>query len=330
MSTRNTLLRLLSDGHFHSGTDLGQTLGVSRAAVCKTIKSLGETGMHIHRVSGRGYRLEQPFAPLDRQQILAELQRLVPLPSDVLVLEVLEETDSTSSHLLQGTVDDRGARVCLAETQRQGRGRRGRGWIATPWHNILLSMAWRFEQGPAALAGLSLAAGVAALRALQDYGVSDVGLKWPNDLLWRERKLAGLLVDIRGEAAGPCSAIVGLGLNVFLDPRDAAAIDQPWVDLRTMLNQTIDRNRLAALLIHHFREMFRRFESDGLAAFRSEWQAHHCYAQQRVCLLLGDTQIEGDVQGIDDNGALLIRDASGTLQRFHSGEISLRGAVPLP
>jgi BirA family biotin operon repressor/biotin-[acetyl-CoA-carboxylase] ligase len=330
MSTRNILLRLLSDGHFHSGTDLGRALGVSRAAVCKTIKSLGETGVHIHRVSGRGYRLEQAFAPLEQQHILAELQRLAPSPATPLALEILEETDSTSSHLLQGMVDERGARVCLAEAQRQGRGRRGRGWVATPWHNILLSMAWRFEQGPAALAGLSLAAGVASLRALQDYGVSGVGLKWPNDLLWRERKLAGLLVDIRGEAAGPCSAVVGLGLNVYLDPREATAIDQPWVDLHTMLQQTIDRNRLAALLIHHLREMFVRFASEGLAAFRGEWEAHHCYAQQRVRLLQGDTQMEGDAQGIDDNGALLIRDAGGTLRRFHSGEISLRGAPPLP
>lgn len=327
MSTRHALLRLLSDGRFHSGTDLGLALGVSRAAVCKTIKSLGETGMAIHRVTGRGYRLEQPFAPLDRQRILTELQRLAPPSSAALTLEVLEETDSTSSHLLQGA-DDRGGRVCLAEVQRQGRGRRGRRWVATPWHNILLSMAWRFDQGPATLAGLSLAAGVAALHALQDYGVSGVGLKWPNDLLWGGRKLAGLLVDIRGEAAGPCSAIVGLGLNVYLDPRDADAIDQPWVDLHSVLKLTIDRNRLAALLIHHFREMFRRFETEGLAAFRSEWEAHHCYAQQRVCLLQGDTRIEGSVQGIDDSGALLIRETSGVLRRFHSGEISLRATVP--
>ena len=324
MSTRHALLRLLSDGHFHSGTDLGLALGVSRAAVCKTIKALGETGMAIHRVTGRGYRLEQAFAPLDRQRILTELQDLK--SSATIALEVLEETDSTSSHLLQGS-DDRGARVCLAEVQRQGRGRRGRRWVATPWHNILLSMAWRFEQGPATLAGLSLAAGVATLRALQAYGVSGVALKWPNDLLWGERKLAGLLVDIRGEAAGPCSAIVGLGLNVYLDPRDAQAIDQPWVDLYTVLKLTIDRNRLAALLIHHFSEMFQHFEADGLAAFRAEWEAHHCYARQRVCLMLGDTRIEGVVQGIDDSGALLIREINGQVRCFHSGEISLRAMV---
>ncbi len=324
MSTRYALLRLLSDGHFHSGTDLGLTLGVSRAAVCKTIKTLGETGLAIHRVTGRGYRLEQPFAPLDRQRILTELQNLK--SSTAIALEVLEEIDSTSSHLLQSN-DDRGARVCLAEIQRQGRGRRGRRWVATPWHNILMSMAWRFEQGPAALAGLSLAAGVVALRALQAYGVSGVTLKWPNDLLWGERKLAGLLVDIRGEAAGPCSAIVGLGLNVYLDPHDAQAIDQPWVDLHSVLKLTIDRNRLAALLIHHFNEMFRHFEADGLAAFRAEWEAHHYYARQRVCLMLGDTQIEGVVQGIDDSGALLIRETNGAVRCFHSGEISLRAPV---
>lgn len=327
MSTRHALLRLLADGRFHSGTDLGQALGVSRAAVCKTVRSLDAGGMNIHRVSGRGYRLEQPFTPLDRQHILDELKRLAPPSSPGLMLEVLDETDSTSTHLLKGGMDGHHGRICLAEAQHQGRGRRGRSWVSTPWHNILLSLAWRFEQGSTALAGLSLAAGVAALRALRDYGVTGVELKWPNDLLWRQRKLAGLLVDIRGEATGPCSAILGLGLNVHLDAQDASAIDQPWTDLQTVLNRPIDRNRLAALLIHRFREMFRRFEADGLAAFRDEWEQHHCYAQQRVCLLQGETEIEGRVQGIDEHGALLIRDASGAVRHFHSGEISLRGTV---
>ena len=323
MSTRTTLLKMLADGQFHSGTDLGRTLDVSRAAVCKAVKTLGESGMEIHRVSGRGYRLDSPFEPLDRQHILGHLQAGgADLPPSA--VEILDEVDSTSSHLLRVPADAVSGRVCLAESQLHGRGRRGNAWVATPYRNIMLSMAWRFDGGPAVLAGLSLAAGVAVLRALNDYASCDVRLKWPNDLLSDGRKLGGLLVEIRGEAAGPCVAVLGLGLNVQLAAHDAAAIDQPWADLNGTLGQTVDRNRLAALLIRHAHHMFRTFEASGLAAFRREWEASHHYAGKRIRLLRADGSSEGVVHGVDDSGALLIRNDAGTLERFLSGEISLR------
>ena len=339
MTTRHALLRLLSDGQLHSGTDMGKSLGISRAAVCKAAKSLGDSGFAIQRVPGRGYRLELAWVPLQRERILHELQcrvaagapEIAPaspvIPSSMAtdtVIEILDETDSTNSHLLRLSPESIAGRVCLAECQIAGRGRRGRHWIATPWRNIMLSMAWRFDNGAAALAGLSLAAGVAVLRALRDYGVDGVGLKWPNDLWWQERKLAGLLVDIRGEASGPCVAVLGLGLNVHLSAADGADIDQPWIDLHDILGDTVDRNRLAALLIHHVRHMFQVFELTGLATFRSEWEANDCLAHKQVRLLQADTMTLGTVRGIDEIGALLIDDDKGELQRFYSGEISLR------
>ncbi len=330
MTTRHALLRLLSDGQLHSGTDLGESLGVSRAAVCKAVKSLGKSGFEIQRVPGRGYRLAPPWVPLQSERILHELRRHSDTGAPetaATAIEILEETDSTNSHLLRLFSEDIAGRVCLAECQSAGRGRRGRHWIATPWRNIMLSMAWRFDNGAAALAGLGLAAGVAVLRALRDYGVDGVGLKWPNDLWWQERKLAGLLVDIRGEASGPCVAVLGLGLNVHLSAADGTDIDQPWIDLHGILGDTVDRNRLAALLIHHVRHMFQVFELTGLATFRSEWEANHCLAHKQVRLLQADTMTLGTVRGIDEIGALLIDDDKGELQRFYSGEISLR---PVP
>ncbi len=345
MTTRHALLRLLSDGQLHSGTDLGTSLGVSRAAVCKAAKSLGARGFAIQRMPGRGYRLTASWVPLQRERILYEFQCRadagalemapafpVPPPSLAtdIAIEILDETDSTNSHLLRLPSEGIAGRVCLAECQTAGRGRRGRHWVATPWRNIMLSMAWRFDNGAVALAGLSLAAGVAVLRALRDYGVDGVGLKWPNDLLWQERKLAGLLVDIRGEASGPCVAVLGLGLNVHLDTADAAGIDQPWVDLHGILGDAVDRNRLAALLIHHLRHMFQVFEVTGLATFRSEWEANHCFAHQQVRLLQADTTTLGTVRGIDETGALLIDDDQGEPQRFYSGEISLRPVPVVP
>jgi BirA family biotin operon repressor/biotin-[acetyl-CoA-carboxylase] ligase len=323
MTTRAEVLKLLADGGFHSGTDMGLRLGITRAAVCKVIRSLTDTGLEVHRITGRGYRLAQPAQPLDRRAILRQLGADADRLRDRLTL--LEETDSTNRYLLEraAAASFAGA-VCLAEAQAHGRGRRGRAWIATPYHNLLLSMGWRFASGPGIVAGLSLAAGVALVRALEEYGVHGVGLKWPNDVLWQEKKFAGLLVDVQGEASGPSLAVLGVGVNGFLSERDAARIDQPWTDLVRITGATVDRNRLAALVIRELRRMFEVFADKGLAAFRDEWQRRHLYHGRRVRLLAGEREIVGTVEGIDAHGALLLHNARGGTQAFHSGEISLR------
>jgi BirA family transcriptional regulator, biotin operon repressor / biotin---[acetyl-CoA-carboxylase] ligase len=325
MSTRHALLKLLADGAFHSGPALGETLGVSRAAVNKTIQALVESGADIHRVSGRGYRLGEPFVPLSEAPIgalLVERQARAEI-------EVFAELDSTNQQLLR-TPELSSGRVCLAEAQSGGRGRRGRGWVATPYHNILMSMSWRFETGPAGLAGLSLAAGVAVLRALDEFGVRDAGLKWPNDILRDGRKLAGLLIDLRGEASGPSLVVLGLGLNVHLAPADAARIDQPWTTLRESLPAPVDRNRLAGLLIVHLDEMFRAFERAGFEGFRAEWERRHLYAGKAVRMQGGQEAVFGTVEGIDAQGGLRVRVTGGELRTFHSGDVSLRVAHGTP
>lgn len=321
-TTRSEILKRLADGGFHSGTDMGQALGITRAAVCKTIKSLTDAGLDIHRVTGRGYRLAQPLQPLDRRTVLRHLGPEADRVRDRLTL--LEETDSTNAYLLErsATASFHGS-ICLAEAQAQGRGRRGRQWVATPYQNILLSMGWRFASGPGIVAGLSLAAGVALARALEEYGVPGIGLKWPNDVLWEDKKLAGVLVDVHGEATGPSLIVLGVGVNGYIGSHDAAQIDQPWTDLHTITGKSVDRNRLAALILRELRHMFEVFADKGLAAFRDAWQRRHRYHGQRVRLLAGSREVAGTVEGIDDHGALLLRDARG-VQAFHSGEISLR------
>ena len=321
MSTRHALFKLLADGAFQSGTALGERLGISRAAVNKAIQSLAESGVDIHRVSGRGYRLGEPFVPLAETSIRALLaQRRAQVG-----LEILDEVDSTNEQLLR-TLELTGVRVCLAEAQAGGRGRRGRAWVATPGHNILMSMSWHFENGPAGLAGLSLAAGVAVLNALEEFGVRELGLKWPNDILRDGRKLAGLLIDVRGEASGPSRVVLGLGLNVYLAPGDGARIDQPWTALRDTLPAPVDRNRLAALLIAHLYEMFRVFEHEGFNPFRAEWELRHLFHGKAVELRNGKDISAGTVIGVEASGALRVRDAAGEIHSFHSGDVSLRPA----
>jgi len=321
MSIRHELLQRLADGAFHSGTDLGRQLGVTRAAVHKALQEWSDRGVHVQSVTGRGYRLEHPFVPLSAAAIsglLAEAATRIPL-------EVLAEVDSTNLHLSRST--GAGPQVCLAESQSAGRGRRGREWLAAPYRNVLLSIRWIFDSGLAELSGLSLAAGVAVARALESFGVTGVQLKWPNDVQWQGRKLAGLLVEVRGEAQGPTQAIVGLGLNVDLSSQDSERIDQPHASLAEMLSRPIDRNRLASALIVELARTLEGYSRLGFRAFQSEWESRHVFHDRPVSVRGAQDEVVGIAVGVDERGALRLRDASGTIRTFHSGEVSMRAAT---
>lgn len=241
-------------------------------------------------------------------------------------LEILEHVDSTNRYLMERASAVASGTAVLAEVQERGRGRRGRSWIATPYNNLLLSFAWRFSAGAAVVTGLSLASGLAVLRALEEYGVTGAGLKWPNDIVWKQRKLAGVLAEVQAEANGPSLVVVGVGINVRVAESDAAAIDQPWVDLHTIAGAAVDRNALAALVIAQLARACETYAADGFASFRSQWERRHVYHQQRVQLLYGGDTWSGVVEGVDESGALRLRDAAGGRRLFHSGEISLRPA----
>lgn len=326
MNTRLEILRLLADGKLHSGADIGRKLGISRAAVNKGVKGLAANGLVVRAVAGLGYRLEAALVPLDRRRILRLLEGSA---APTVRIEVLECVDSTNRYLLARALleTDPSAMVCLAEVQPQGRGRRGKFWAATPYENLMMSVAWRFNAGPSMVSGLSLAAGVAVARALEAYGVSDVGLKWPNDIFWRDRKLAGLLVDVHGEASGPCTVVLGVGINCHISAGDAGAIGQPWVDLSTITRATPDRNRLAAILIQHVHDMFTTFAASGLAAYRQEWNRRHIHDKRQVRVLRDRSTFEGVIDGIDEHGALRLRAADGQVRLFHSGEVTLRSSM---
>jgi len=320
MSTRLQLMQQLADGTCHSGTSLGASLGVTRAAVHKCILGLEERGLAIERVPGQGYRLPQPLVPLSVTTIRRGLAaRNIKLP-----VEVVEETESTSLELLRDRAGD--TRAVLAEMQTAGHGRRGRGWVATPFNNLIVSMRWVTEGGPAALAGLSLAAGVAIVRALDEFGVRDARLKWPNDVLLKGRKLAGLLIDLRGEANGPSVVVLGLGLNVHLTASDMATIDQPSAMLSEVMRAPIDRNRLAVLILAELDALRSRFAAEGFVPYRDAWEQYHLYHQHPVTVQQGEQSLRGTVAGIDAQGNLLLRTDRGKIITCHAGEVSLRPA----
>ena len=324
MEKRYQIIRRLADGRFHSGEDLARALNISRAAVWKHLSHIRQkTGLQIFAVRGRGYRLAEPLELLEHERIHAQLTDSS--RSLLSSLELLDGTDSTNSHLMQRV--GRGlasGHVCLAEQQYAGRGRRGRTWVSPFGNNIYLSIHWQYALALANLGGLSLAAGIAVIRSLQKLGVGEVGLKWPNDVLWRDRKLSGLLLEVSGEQGGPSNVVLGLGLNTRLDESQADQIDQPWVDLHSVPGGAgISRNKLVAALLDNLLQTMDGFSRQGLEPLLQEWHRYDLYYGRRVSLHFGDRVIEGVHRGIDPTGALLLQQ-KGELHAYHGGEVSLR------
>jgi BirA family transcriptional regulator, biotin operon repressor / biotin---[acetyl-CoA-carboxylase] ligase len=317
----------LAGGEFTSGAQLAQTLGVSRSAVWKAAGTLKELGATLHAVRNRGYRLVSGSEPLTAGAIRAALPREA--LARVKRLESLWSVDSTNSALLArpnppiGTTE-----VLLAEYQTRGRGRRGRAWLAPPGGAICLSFSWTFAQVPQDLSALGLAIGVCTLRALQPLELEGLKLKWPNDILVDERKLGGLLIELRAESTGPACVVIGLGLNVALGPRLLKKIAEtglPATDLMTVGLERPARNRIAASILASCLAGLVEFERAGLKPFAEEWRAADTLRGRPVEVHTGDGLARGVARGIDVHGALLLETREG-VQRFISGDVSVRAA----
>jgi BirA family biotin operon repressor/biotin-[acetyl-CoA-carboxylase] ligase len=259
---------------------------------------------------------------LEAEAILAALPAAV--AGDIASLHLADETASTQADALAAGVPGRGCAVFLAERQSAGQGRRGRRWISPPGAAIACSVSRRFRREAPAMAGLSLAVGVALAEALQALGLGAVRLKWPNDLVVAGRKLGGILVTLRAEREA-CSAVIGIGLNVRLPAEAAAAIDQPWCDLAEFVDPPA-RNALVAALLAHVLPALEAFDAEGLVPFLPRWQALDALVGQTVQLLEGDTHVFGLCLGVAADGALRMRHPDGTVHDHYAGEASVRPA----
>ena len=319
----STVLAALSAHETLSGSDLARRLGVTRAAVWKQIETLRELGAPIEAAAGSGYRLAWNVEALDA----AAIQRdLAPEFSARLgALDVHWHIESTNTALLTAAAG--GARdlsVTIAEMQSGGRGRRGRVWQSPLGGNVYFSLLRRFSGGMGALSGLSIVSGIAALRALTDCGVAGVQLKWPNDLVANDKKLAGILVELGGEFLGPCFAVIGIGINLR-SPR-VAAIDQPFTDLAALCGGVPpSRTRVVARLIEHLIDATDHFIAHGLASMESEYARHDALAGRAIVVQTAGATRNGIAQGIDTRGALRVKHGNETIA-YDSAEVSIRPA----
>ena len=320
------LLRLLADGGFHSGEAMGRELGVSRATVFSALAEVADYGLTLQRIRGRGYRLEAPWQCLDA----VEINRCLGDCAARFQLEVIQQAASSNSELLQRAV--RGApagNVLAVELQTAGRGRIGRVWHSGLGNALTFSLLWRFECGLNGLSGLSLAVGVAILRALRRFEAAGVGLKWPNDILAEHGnsmvrgKLGGVLIEAQGDMYGPSAVVIGIGINCSLPTVLERAITQPAVSLRQLCVKPPTRDQLLAAVLQALAAVLDEFARDGFAALRGEWERYHAQQDLPIQLQMPDGSIvEGIARGVGDNGELRLETAQG-MRQFNSGEVGV-------
>ena len=249
--------------------------------------------------------------------------------SKMVQLEVFPEIDSTNAWLMAQPAPTAGAhRVAIADHQTSGRGRGGNRWLSAPGASLCLSIAHTFQGRPGNLAALTLAIGVAAVHALRDAGADDVKLKWPNDIVAGDGKLGGVLAESHNTAEGGATVVIGIGINLELPREILASVDSGWaqspVDLKIVLERGVSRESLAAGMITHVVDTLETFEGRGFDAFAETWRRYDWLLGRAITVEQTGGSLRGTASGIDDDGALLVREAAATT-RVIAGSIRVDG-----
>lgn len=310
---KREILGLLSSEHFVSGEELATQLGISRAAVSKHVDALEDYGVAIYSVKGRGYKLANPISLIDSVRLIQSIDNRC---------FYFDEISSTNGFMLSHIGELKSGDLCVAEYQSAGRGRRGRTWVSPYGHHLYFSQFWSFPQGMAQAMGLSLVVACSLVEVLKSFGVDNIGVKWPNDIYLNYKKLAGILIEMSGQADSECQLIIGIGVNMAMSEDQGKGIDQPWSDLSSLTDMP-NKTDLVIALHKQLKRDIQLFEREGLAAFKTRWQQADLFHGKEIRLLMGENHVDGICRGLDEQGAVLLETADG-IQAYIGGEISLR------
>jgi BirA family biotin operon repressor/biotin-[acetyl-CoA-carboxylase] ligase len=324
MTPIKKLLNILSDGNCHSGAVLGEELGMTRAAIWKLVQQLKDWNIEIEAKTNQGYCIPGGMELLDAKKILDSCQTQ---KIDKKRIKIFDTLSSTNTYLVEQVREGiKDTQICLAEFQTQGRGRFGRQWVSAFGKNIYFSMLWTFHGDLSRLAGLSLVVALAVVRALKAYGIEEgLGLKWPNDVQWLSRKLAGILIELHAESHHVSEVVIGIGINGELSPDLRRQAQKPVIDIQEITGKAFERNRFVGLLISALMQALTQFQQEGLKPFVTEWLELDVALNKPVQLIVGDQIITGIYRGIDfERGELLLEDRQGRAHSYSAGEVSLR------
>jgi BirA family biotin operon repressor/biotin-[acetyl-CoA-carboxylase] ligase len=320
-SSEELVLSFLAEAadDYVSGEAISDKLGLTRAAVWKHVEALRSHGYRIDAVPARGYRLiEVPdkLTPL-------ELRPLLTTHDVGQVLHWYEEIGSTNDRARE--LAEEGAEhgeVVIAEAQTAGRGRRGRLWASPARKNLYFSVILRPDLPPARAPELTLVASVALCDALRQAGVQ-AGIKWPNDLLASERKIAGILTELAAEADRVHWVVIGAGINV--NAREEDFPEELRGEATSVLlerGEPAPRALFAAACLTALEGWIDRHAEEGFAVVREAWRERSTTLGREVTVRTDGREIVGIAEDIDEAGALLVRGPAG-LERILAGDVAL-------
>ena len=321
------VIELLADGNLYSGEKLSSYTNTTRAHIWKIIRKLNTLGLPIQSKKAQGYWIEQGLDLLNETKILSCLDKNL---ASLFTFNLFSLLPSTNQYLLQKIKrkNSKSHDMFSRRANLRGVGRRGQSWHSPFGQNIYLSLYWCMDNNLANLTGLPLIVGLGIRKALCNLDYKNIQLKWPNDIYAQDKKLGGILVELVSDAVGACHMVIGIGLNVHMQPLIAEEqnIDQPWTSLALLEHKnraTRSRNLLIAKIIEKINDSLSIFEKKGLEPFLKDWgEADYLYSNH-IEITTQDGIIQGQALGISSDGALQV-DVNGHLHSYRGSAIRIR------
>ncbi len=316
-----TAMREAGEGSV-AGTELSDRLGISRAAIWARIEELRARGYQIDASPHRGYRLVGTPDALHGDDLISRLGRVEIVGREV---RVFRETESTND-IVDRLARDGGTEgiAVFAESQTKGRGRLGRRWMSPPYKGLWFSVLLRPDCAPLAVTQLTIATAVALVRAIESETGIRADIKWPNDILIRERKVAGILTELSAEVDHVKHVVIGIGMDVNLA---ADEFPEELKPIATSLSQekgaSIDRPALAATILRELDRGYAAVRAGAFTAIREAWEARCSTLGRQVSILVGSRRLTGRVESLDEDGTLLLRTEHGRIERVTGGDVSV-------
>jgi BirA family transcriptional regulator, biotin operon repressor / biotin---[acetyl-CoA-carboxylase] ligase len=324
MTTDTQLLSVLrgAEDGFTTGAELARQLGLASAVVSGRIKELRKLGYEIEASPHLGYRLVGSPDALHAEDLLARLPKKRIVGRDIQVFQETASTNDVVEKLARDGVKE--GVVVFAESQTKGRGRLGRKWVSPAKKGLWFSVLLRPPIRPIEATQLTVAAATALARAIQKQTNVSPDIKWPNDLLLRGRKVAGILTELNAEVDRVKHIILGIGLDVNQTASDfPAEVRKLATSLKLECGRAFDRAELAAAILQELDRDYARVCAGEFAAVADEWESRCTTIGQNVTVLMGDRRIRGRAESLDDDGSLLVRTEHGRLERIIGGDVTV-------
>jgi BirA family transcriptional regulator, biotin operon repressor / biotin---[acetyl-CoA-carboxylase] ligase len=323
-SKRDKLLSSLKEsrGVWVSGEWLSGKLGVSRAAINKHVHQLQDIGYPIETSTKKGYRLGEFPDLLVAEEIREGLDTRLFGARDIISLDETDSTNLRARDLAAGGAPE--GTIVVAGKQTEGRGRKGRSWFSPSGGGVYVSLILRPPLAPSEAPRITLMTGVAATEALVSLTRLDARIKWPNDVLVRGKKIAGILTEISTEMDRIDYVVVGVGLNVNIQRESLGeGLRQRATSILIETGESFSRVRLLKAFLKHFEAYYKILQDEGFEPIRKRWKELSDIIGQRVSVEMIGMVRTGRVVDIDPDGVLILEDDLGSIQRVASGDVTL-------